>query len=81
MADFKKKSYPSYPFAINQSFMYKIILPLSYPILPYLTQRRVTWVSEGKNKITLQHFDFQCVGNLGKIFHTFLTYKKKSLTH
>ena len=80
MAGFRKISYPTYPTSIFQTFRGKIKLPLSYPILPYLTQSRVTWVSEGKNKIALQFIDFQQIGNLGKIFPCFLTYKKTKTT-
>jgi len=79
MTRFLKISYPSYPIIQNQKIMRKNKLPLSYPILPYLTQSRVTWVREGNNKMYIQLTDIQHLGNLGKIFRTFQTYKKNRL--
>ena len=80
MAGLNKISYPTYQISIYQIFRAKNILPLSYPILPYLTQLWVTWVSNGKKKTASQLIDFQLLGNLGKIFAAFVTYKKNKLT-
>lgn len=79
MAGLQAITYPSYPFPTNQIFASKNNLPPSYPILPYLTQHRVTWVRTGKKKTPLQTSDNQALGNLGKIFHTFMTYQKNTI--